>query len=194
MPFQTWALAHDFWEHFLKVFALVASTFLDLLVTTVPSVVLPVTSLWLTHVHISWSCGSARFDRPPAWLGQSPSESPLKHAGVGGDTPPPRRGPCHSPCKAGAGGRAAGRCRRGETALPGAAGIPAGTVLSQEPAPRCAPGLPAAGLGGSPGQPPGGGDGGTGLPRGEEGKAQLCGAGSCAAHTSAALPGGSERA
>lgn len=64
-----------FWECFPKAFALVASTFLDLLVTCVPLVVVSFRSLWLTCVPVYWDFTSAQCDRPPAWRGPSLSES-----------------------------------------------------------------------------------------------------------------------
>lgn len=196
MPFQSRALARDFWVQFLKVFALVASTFLGLLVTTIPSVVLSVTSLWLTYVHIYWDYSSARFDRPPAWLGQSGSESLLKQAWVGGETSPPRRGPCHPPCKARAGGRLDGAGGEGRDSSPRGGGHPRrhGAVpRAWAPLRAGAAGSRAAGLGGSPGQEPGGSGSGTGL-RGEGRESPaLRGRAGGRAHVSCAAAGRLER-
>lgn len=64
-----------FWECYSKAFALVVSTFADLLVTCVPLVVLSIMSLRLTCMRAYWDFSSAQFERPPAWLGQSSSES-----------------------------------------------------------------------------------------------------------------------
>ena len=47
---------------------------LDLLVTSVPSVVVSIMSPCLTCMHVYGDFSSAPFDRPPAWLGQSLSE------------------------------------------------------------------------------------------------------------------------
>ena len=60
---------------FLRAFSPVASTILDLLVTCVPLVVVSFRSLWLTCVRVCWDFSSAGFEHPPAWLGQSLSES-----------------------------------------------------------------------------------------------------------------------
>lgn len=73
-PFQPWAPAHDFLGVCLKSFHS-GHKHLSGFVTSVPSIVVSSISLWLTCMHVCWDVSFAQLDHPPAWLGQSLSES-----------------------------------------------------------------------------------------------------------------------